>query len=112
MPWLQWHLPVTTNVIGVTISTSRLEGGLLKNLEVRAGSIEIDSRFKGRIGPTNKYCGKFIGPGANRRSYTILCEEPTLADFITIQILENNTQLQINEIELITTSEGRIQLHA
>ena len=110
MPWLQWHLPYTTKVAGVTISTSWLEGELLKNVEVRAGSNELDSKFKGKI-DVNKYCGKFIGPGANRRSYTILCEEPILADFITIQILENKTQLQINEVELITTTEGEIQIN-
>ena len=110
MPWLQWNLPERTKVAGVTISASRFQGELLKNLEVRAGSYALDSSFKGKIG-INKLCGKFLGPGANRRSYTILCEEPISADFITIQTLENKTQLQINEVELITTEEGKFTIN-
>ena len=107
MPWLQWHLPDTTKVAGITISTSRFEGELLKNIEVRAGFSSLDSNFKGKI-KVNKFCDKFIGPGANRRSYTILCSVPIPADTITVQTMENKTQLQINEIELITTSEGKL----
>ena len=82
-------------------------GELLKNIEVRAGFSALDSNFKGKI-KVNKFCGEFLGPGANRRSYTILCSDPISADFITVQTLENKTQLQINEIELITTAEGKL----
>lgn len=107
MPWLQWHLPDKAKVAGITISTSRFEGELLKNIEVRAGFSALNSNFKGKI-KVNKFCGKFIGPGTNRRSYTILCSDPIPADVITVQTMENKTQLQINEIELITTSEGKL----
>ena len=110
MPWLEWQLPEETTVAGVSISTSRFEGDLFKNLEIRAGSNQLDSNFRGKI-VINKFCGKFIGPGANRRSYTILCEKPISADFITFQALVNNTQLQINEVELITTSEGKFDVY-
>lgn len=107
MPWLEWHLPEETTVAGISISTSRFEGERLRNLEIRAGSDQLDPNFRGKI-VINDICGKFIGPGANRRSYTILCERPISADFITFQALINDTQLQINEVELITTSEGKL----
>ena len=110
MPWLEWHLPEETTVAGISISTSRFEGERLRNLEIRAGSDQLDSDFRGKI-VINEFCGKFIGPGANRRSYTILCDRPLSADIITFQALINNTQLQINEVELITTSEGKFDAY-
>ena len=107
MPWLQWHLPAKTKIIGLTISTpyTYIGGEQLRNVEVRAGATNVDSSLKGRIA-VNKLCGKFTGPGANRRAYTIVCENSIPADFITLQTLKNNATLQINELELIT-SEGK-----
>ena len=108
MPWLQWHLPEKENVVGITISIPSVGGELLRNVEVRAGLTNVNPEHKGKISE-NKFCGKFVGPGGNRRAYTILCESKISANFITIQMLEENSQLQINELELVTSSTGRIQ---
>ena len=108
MPWLQWHLPEKENVVGITISTPSVGGELLRNMEIRAGTKKLEPGFRGKISE-NILCGKFTGPGGNRRAYTITCESNILADFITIQMLEENSQLQINELELVTSSTGRIE---
>ena len=107
MPWLQWHLPQKENVVGVTISTASVGGELLRNVEIRAGTTKLHPEYRGKI-LVNQLCGKFIGQGGNRRAYTILCESKILADTITIQLLEDSSQLQINELELVTFSTGTI----
>ena len=109
MPWLQWQLPEKENVVGITISTPSVEGELLRNVEIRAGTTKLEAGYRGKIS-TNTFCGKFSGPGGNRRAYTILCESKILADFISIQMLEENSQLQINELELVTSSTGKTQI--
>ena len=105
MPWLQWRLPSKTKIAGVTMSTPSTGGDLLRNVEVRVGNTKVDSEFRGRIS-VNKLCGEFLGPGNNRRAYTIVCGSYIQADFITVQILNSNAKLQINELELITSFEG------
>ena len=115
MPWLQWPLGSRTTMIGITISnpnynTSNGGGENLRNVEIRAGLGHLGPDFKGKISK-NEICGKFEGPGDSRRAYTIMCEKEIVADYVTLQILDDNANLQINELEIITKSEGTHYLY-
>ena len=51
-------------------------------------------------------CGTFIGPGNDGATYTIMCEAPIKANYVTVQIVPNveppnllpESILQINEL--------------
>ena len=106
MPWIQWHLPNTTSVAGIMISSrNRHSEGYLKHLEVRAGTSFVEADFTGKM-KINDLCGTFDGPGKDRRVYTIMCEKEIKADYVTLQILDLNSILQVNELEIITKSQG------
>ena len=110
MPWIQWHLPKSTNVAGIMISNRNSDGGeLLKHVEIRAGSAFLDQSlgFTGKIN-INELCGTFVGPGSDRRVYTVMCEKEILADYVSLQILDLKATLQINELEIITKAQGII----
>ena len=105
-PWLVWHLSSTTKIIGITVSDrNKGSGENLKMVEIRAGKTSVSSRVQGKI-TDNELCGKFEGPGENNRVYTIMCGNPILAKYISLQILDKNSTLQINELELITDAQG------
>ena len=107
MPWIQWHLPNTTNMIGVMISSrNRYTNDQLKHLEIRAGTSFVEKDFTGKM-KINELCGTFDGPGKDRRVYTIMCTTDIKADYVTLQILDLNATLQINELEIITKSQGK-----
>ena len=106
MPWIQWHLPNTTQMIGIMISgRNRHSEGYLKHLEVRAGTSFVEDDFTGKM-KINELCGTFDGPGKDRRVYTIMCKNTIKADYVTVQILDLDSILEINELELITKSQG------
>ena len=106
MPWIQWHLPNTTNMIGIMISNrNRHSDGYLKHVEVRAGTAYVESDFTGKM-KINDQCGTLDGPGKDRRVYTIMCKNEIKADYVSVQILDLNSTLQINELEIIHKSEG------
>ena len=113
MPWLQLRLNNRTNIMGVVISTPNKDGpnshggNNFRNVEIRAGLEHISSQFRGQL-TVNTVCGKFKGPGINRRAYLIVCDENIEADFVTVQILDDNATLSINELEIISDiSTGR-----
>ena len=107
MPWIQWHLPKTTQMIGIMISSrNRLSAGQLKHLEVRAGTSFVEDNFTGKM-RINELCGSFDGPGKNRRVYTIMCKNEIEADYVSLQILDLDSVLEINELEIIPKSQGK-----
>ena len=63
--------------------------------------------FKGKLS-ANIICGIFAGPGEVGEDYTIVCDEPILADHVTIQILDDMATLQINELRIISKFQGTI----
>ena len=54
----------------------------------------------------NPICGRFEGPGSDGKSYTIKCETPIKAKYVTVQIVPHvefpktvpESYLQINEL--------------
>ena len=106
-PWFQWHLPNRTQVVGIVLSnTYNGKGNLLQNVEIRAGTTPTDIQFNGKI-TTNKFCGKLDKASNDRRVYTVMCKNDVDADYVTIQIMDKNAKLELNEIEVITKSEGK-----
>ena len=112
-PWVQWRLPWAVNVSGITIA---IPGLLCPNcaesfqmVEVRAGKMALDPDYQGRIG-INKKCGTFKGPGKSKGQYKISCDDDAtiLADFVTIQILDDNIVLGIDEIKIETGMQGKV----
>ncbi|XP_078384194.1 uncharacterized protein LOC144666681 [Oculina patagonica] len=106
-PWLEVKFPSPVLVSSVTI-VNRLNGyqERLRNLEVRAGIEPVPEGFtaydRGLEGnkklEVNSRCGHFAGPARNLNEYvTITFDHPTLAQYITLQILDKE-YLQINGI--------------
>ena len=81
-------------------------GSRLSDVEVRAGNTALQSNFTGKI-TANKICGKFEGPGRNGENYTIDCEEEIMAEYVTIQIIDDNALLNISEIQIQTGYNGK-----
>jgi len=107
MPWIQWHLPNTTNMIGIMISSRNRElSDALRHLEIRAGTSFVGKDFKGKM-TINELCGTFKGPGKDRRVYTVMCGKEIQAEYVTLQILDLDSVLEINELEIITKSQGK-----
>ena len=113
LPWLQWHLPNQTLIFGVSLSdeygispfdNKTHKDGLI-NIEVRAGISSLSASYKGKI-TINKLCARVEVRGGEDRVYPIVCENSILADYITVQVIDDNAILQINELEIIENSEG------
>ena len=77
-------------------------GDRFKNVEVRAGSddIKTDAKFSGTI-TINHLCNKFSGTAQAGRAETIYCSSPIMANYITVQILDDDSILEINEMDVI-----------
>ena len=101
-PWLQWHLPRQVQMTGITLTT-RYDccGSRLRDVEVRAGKLSTTNGYKGQLS-LNSLCGRFPGPGETGREYTITCDHPITADYVTIQILDDRAILALNEIRIQT----------
>ena len=109
-PWLQWHLPILTRITAVSTANGKdCCGERLKNVEIRAGMDNVNStvqafNLQGRI-VANEICGNFEGPGEDGKVYTIKCGAPIFANYITVQIInQEQSILQINELKFITDS--------
>ncbi len=108
-PWLEVKFPSPVLVSSVTI-VNRLNGyqERLRTLEVSAGMEPVPEGFaahdRGLEGnkklEVNSRCGYFAGPARNlEECVTIMFEKPTLAQYITLQILGEEF-LQINGIRI------------
>ena len=71
-----------------------------QNIEFRAGMTTVVDGFKGKL-TINEKVGFFTGPAAPGQNYTILFDKTVLAKYITIQRMEENTILEINEVTLL-----------
>ena len=122
LPWLQWNLPNRTNVLGVSISNeygiSKFKNNTHKNdlvnFEVRAGLRSVSEltgvthylNHNAKIS-INELCGTIEIRGGEDRVYPIICSKSILADYITIQIIDDNAMLQINELEVIKEGDSK-----
>ena len=114
MPWLQWNLPNKTKIKGVSMSNeygiSKFKNNTHKNdlvkFEVRAGLSSLPETHKGKIA-INQLCGKIEIRGGEDRVYPVICDKSILADYITIQVIDDNAMLQINELEIIEDTVGK-----
>ena len=109
-PWLQWHLPIKTNVSGLRISFSNVgdKTKSSKTFIIRTANEPVLFK-KNRVLAKNDICGKFIVdfPTDERQVHTIMCNTSLLAEYITIQSIDKSTMLGINEIEIISSNEGK-----
>ena len=106
-PWLQVHIPtqpIIKAVIlinghdGVTGSKHQEKGGeTLKNIEIRAGTNPLPPNHRGPI-TINTLCGTFVGPGQSGARYAITCSAPIVADYVTVQMMEEAGTLHLNEV--------------
>ena len=114
LPWLQWNLPNRTKVFGVSISNeygiSQFKNNTHKNdlvnFEVRAGLRSIPENYNGKIS-INELCGTIEIRGGEDRVYPIICNKSILADYITIQMIDDDVMLQINELEVIKDADSK-----
>ena len=75
------------------------------NIEVRAGTTPIPGNYKGPI-RKNTLCGKIEVRGGEDRVYTTMCDTSIDADYITVQVMDDDATLYINELEVIDHLEG------
>ena len=75
------------------------------DVEIRAGIDSVAADASKRI-KINELCGTFKGPGVNRRVYTVMCKKEIVANYVTLQIVDTDSILQINELEIIPASKG------
>ena len=115
MPWLQWNLPNKTRIKGISISNeygiSKFRNNTHKsdlvNFEVRAGMTSLPEGHEGKI-TINQPCGKIEIRGGEDRVYPVVCDNSILADYVTIQVIDDNAMLQINELEIIIDNDGKL----
>ena len=110
-PWIQWKLPAQVNITGIKLSSqdcSRLTSDcpVLRNIEVRAGRSSINDGVFGKI-TNNNVCGNFKGPGMEAGEYTIKCKNTLLADVISIQLLDDDSILQLRGIQIEKDVNGK-----
>ena len=82
-------------------------GEKLRNIEVRAGMAATDADFAGKI-QVNKKCGEYKGPSEVGGEYSIICAEPILANFITVQMLDDSSVLQIDELRILKDVNSKL----
>ena len=106
-PWLQVKLGTEKTISSVTIVNRKDSNGWrLADIEVRAGMIETTQFSNKKRIETNPICGTFKGPGKDGETYTISCETPIKAKYVTVQIVPKvefpntvpSSILQINEL--------------
>ena len=100
-PWIQWKLPMQFIIRGVNITLpTAWSSQRHRNIEVRAGMATTEAEFAGKI-EVNKKCGEYKGPSEAGGEYSIMCAEPILADFVTVQLLDDNSVLRIDELRIL-----------
>lgn len=106
-PWLQVKLGTEKTISSVTIVNRKDSNGWrLADIEVRAGMIETTQFSTKKRLESNPICGTFKGPGKDGETYTINCETPIKAKYVTVQIVPKvefpnvvpSSILQINEL--------------
>jgi len=99
-PWLEIKLPQEMEVSSVTIINRKdCCGKRLKNAEVRVGMNPVPEGVNNKI-EINTLCGFYEGPGTTGQQAKIACEIPISAKYVTIQLKDRDTTLQINELKI------------
>ena len=109
-PWLEVRFPSPVLISSVTIINRKNScWARLRNVEVRAGMTPVPDGFTARDRghdsnkklQVNNQCGHFEGPsrGFVSEEHTIVFDRPTLAQYVTLQILDKE-YLQINGLKI------------
>ena len=99
-PWFQLWIP-EGYVTGVKIAPRYdYDTKRFQNIEFRAGMATVVDGYKGKL-TINEKVGFFTGPATPGQNYTILFDKTVLAKYITIQRMEENAILEINEVMLL-----------
>merc|ERR1712106_1039010 len=99
-PWIEFKLATTKIISSITITLTTHGGSVFKNVEIRAGMEMVGEADVDSIVNINTVCDIFEGPGVKNTAYTIECTEPIEAKYLTIQIKNVDTYLQINELQI------------
>ena len=70
-----------------------------RNIEIRAGMSSVAYRSTGNL-TINTRVAFFTGPATTSQNYTINFDQTVLAKYITLQRMEENCRLEINEVIL------------
>ena len=109
-PWLEVKFPCPVLISSVTV-VNRMNGcrERLRNVEIRAGMSPVPEGFTAHKRgkdvskklEVNSRCGYFAGPAGRfiPEGHVIMFDQPTLAQYITLQILEAG-YLQINGLKI------------
>ena len=84
--------------------------GQLPNIEVRAGMAATPAGFDGKI-EVNTRCGAYEAPTEAGGEFDIMCEEPILANFITVQMLNDDSVLPIDELKILKDANSKLVLN-
>ena len=90
-PWLELEMP-EGNVSGVVIVTTQT----FQKVEIRAGMNSIQVGYKGIL-TINTKVAYFAGPAPDGQTFTIHFEMKIVAKFISIQCIDKDVFLEINE---------------
>ena len=109
-PWVQWKLPRTINMEGITLvgrdcPSKSSDCPVLRDIEIRAGKSIIDDNYSGII-KENELCGSFQGPGNEGGIYTIKCYAKISADVITVQLKDDDSVLHISSMNIEKDQAG------
>lgn len=98
-PWIELKLAARKTISSVNIKhRPDCCWDNFKNIEIRAGVERLGENVEGELININTVCATFEGPGGwNKEGYTIVCDTPIEADYITVQMREEGV-LQINEL--------------
>ena len=104
-PWLQIKVtgPQEVSVLKI-VNRHGCCGNKLQNVEIRAGLNPVTSGFKGLL-TQNEKVGFFTGPGVDGGTYNITFEARLTALYVTLQIIDRDSILQVNEATV--TDEGK-----
>lgn len=100
-PWLEIQLGVPTLISGVIIfNRADCFGERFKNAEIRAGMDRVPGGTIAQMLDINTVCGTYEGPGITGSKINIDCIEPIWAKYITIQLGDKNSILNINDLKV------------
>ena len=106
-PWFQIQILRSPQVVTGLVIVNRYNtgGDRLKDVEIRAGLDPVPNGFTGLL-TVNKQVASFAGPGVAGETYFINFDSPIYAEYVTIQITDNNGILQLNEVTLVYKGEN------
>merc|ERR1719319_1815438 len=76
-------------------------GDRLKNVEIRAGIDKVPNGTIRKMLDINSVCGIYEGPGKTGSVEKIDFKKPILAKYITVQLKDKKSILQVNQLELV-----------